>query len=263
MRATAWGLTNYAGEILFGSRAKSELGCAQMRARDITAVLPPRLLNILDLANGRLRPQYTILQAQGHCVYGIDQINGVQSSLADLSYAFARALFRYQIHFPNRNKRHALVRGTVDELPFGDATFDLVTSVAAFEHFLNVPRVLNEVHRVLRPGGVVWTCIHLFTSPSGGHNLGFNEIPLRHLPRGVAPWDHLRERKLPFSVPLNEWRRDQYREEFAERFSIVQEYCLTREGENLLTPELEHELAMYDRDELTCGAYVIVAHKDA
>ena len=34
-----------------------------------------------------------------------------------------------------------------------------------------------------------------------------------------------------------------------------------REGERLLTPEIEAELAAYSRDELTCGAYVIVARK--
>jgi hypothetical protein len=34
-----------------------------------------------------------------------------------------------------------------------------------------------------------------------------------------------------------------------------------REGEHLLTPKIEAELSEYSRDELTCGAYVIIARK--
>jgi hypothetical protein len=101
----------------------------------------------------------------------------------------------------------------------------------------------------------------LFTSPTGGHNLSFTEYPLRALPKGVDAWDHLRKRRLPFIVPLNEWRRDQYLEAFAEHFEIAKHYCLLREGQELLTPEIEVELSNYSRDELTSGAYVIVARK--
>jgi SAM-dependent methyltransferase len=56
-------------------------------------------------------------------------------------------------------------------LPFDDERFDLVFSSCAFEHFADVPAVLAEARRVLRPGGVlfaeyapVWTAAH-------GHHL--------------------------------------------------------------------------------------------
>ena len=39
-------------------------------------------------------------------------------------------------------------------LPFEDASFDLVYSVTAFEHFPEPDRTLSEIRRVLRPGGV-------------------------------------------------------------------------------------------------------------
>jgi hypothetical protein len=103
--------------------------------------------------------------------------------------------------------------------------------------------------------------IHLFTSPSGGHNVSLTQIPLRRIPAHVEPWDHLRKRRLPFHVPLNEWRIDQYLAEFSKHFEILKHYCAMREGEGFLTPALEAELAAYSRDELTCGAYVIVARK--
>jgi len=40
-------------------------------------------------------------------------------------------------------------------LPFGDATFDLVVAMNAFEHYRNPPEVVRQVRRVLRPGGLV------------------------------------------------------------------------------------------------------------
>ena len=126
-----------------------------------------------------------------------------------------------------------------------------------------LPAVVSEIRRVLRPGGLIYARIHLFTCPSGGHNVRVTEVPLRKLPKGVDPWDHLRKRRLPIDVPLNEWRRDWYLEEFEKRFDILKQYCAMREGEELLTPEIEAELSTYTRDELTCGAYVIVARKPA
>jgi ubiquinone/menaquinone biosynthesis C-methylase UbiE len=156
-----------------------------------------------------------------------------------------------------------LIQGDVHRLPFAPASFDLVTSVAAFEHFSDPRRVIAELGRVIRPGGMVWTSIHLFTSLSGGHNLSKTEIPLRRMPRGVEPWDHLRRRALPVDPTLNGWRREQYVDAFARQFEILKRYCTLHEGEQFLTPALERELASYSRDELTCAAYVIVARKRA
>ena len=126
---------------------------------------------------------------------------------------------------------------------------------------MDVSSVIAEIYRVLRPGGIAWTSIHLFTSPSGGHNLSFTEFPLRTMPAGVKPWDHLRERMLPLNVPLNKWRRDQYLEAFAIHFEILDHYCGMREGEQWLTSEIKNDLDGYSCDELTCGAYIIVAMK--
>ncbi|NCC37557.1 MAG: SAM-dependent methyltransferase, partial [Chloroflexia bacterium] len=146
-------------------------------------------------------------------------------------------------------------------LPFAADSFDLAVSQAAFEHFLNVPAVVQDLARVVRPGGMLWIGIHLFTSPSGGHNVSFTQYPLRTLPRGAEPWDHLRQRRRPFTVPLNQWRKHQYLEAFAQHFEIVKVYCNLREGEQWLTLAIEAEISAYTRDELTCGQLVIVARK--
>lgn len=253
----------YTWQMLTGFRARHERMFAEMRSRDIAPyVTSPGPLRVLDVANGWLRPQYTILKADGHHVYGIDLVNHPAANLGGWAHEVARWLYIHHLGAArDKGAANTLVQGNVAALPYPDDSFDLVTSVAAFEHFLKVPAVVAELKRVLRPGGVVWVLVHLFTCPSGGHNVTLTEIPMRHVPRGIDPWDHLRLRRLPFHVPLNEWRSSQYLEVFSQNFEIIRHYCAMREGEQLLTPEIEKELADYSRDELTCGSYVIVARR--
>jgi SAM-dependent methyltransferase len=253
----------YIWQMCNGARTAAERGIAERRRHDIAPYLTERQqLRVLDLANGRLRPQYILLQADGHQVYGIDLVNRPHRSPSNLAYGVARQLYGWKLGLlAHTRAMPTLLCGDVGQLPFPDSSFDLATSVAAFEHFLDVPNVVAELYRVLRPGGLAWISIHLFTSPTGGHNLSFTEFPLRSVPLGVDPWDHLRGRRLPFSVPLNEWRKHEYLEEFARHFEIIDDYCAMREGEELLTPEAESALTRYSHDELTCAAYVIVARK--
>lgn len=253
------GYARFLWQLLSGARVRHEQVIADWRARDVTPLLDSaRAARVLDLANGQLRPQYALLRAAGQRVIGIDLANRPRHDWRAWAYRWARALYAARL---DARAAERLVCGDVSALPFADASFDLVTSVAAFEHFLDVPRVVAELARVVRAGGIVWACMHLFTSPSGGHNLGFVEVPLRRVPWGAEPWDHLRARRLPFTVPLNEWRAHQYRDAFAQHFEIVKEYCAIREGEHFLTAELERELSAYSRDELTCGARVFVLRK--
>jgi SAM-dependent methyltransferase len=251
-----------------GRRAAHERQLAAWRSRDLDSLVDfSGPVAILDLANGRLRPQYTLLKRAGHRVVGVDLVNRPAHDATAVAYRVARWLYARSLNGEVTRTPTAtcaddtLVCGNVTALPFREASFDLVTSVAAFEHFLDVPRVIDELHRVVRPGGVVWACIHLFSSPSGGHNVTLTEVPLRTLPPGIDAWDHLRRRRLPFHVPLNEWRRDQFLAEFERRFDVVNRYCAIREGEAWLDATIRVELGAFTDDELTCAAYVIVAKK--
>ena len=56
--------------------------------------------------------------------------------------------------------RHGVQCQDVQRLTYGDASFDLVTSTEVFEHVPDDRRAFAEVHRVLRPGGLL-----VFTVP--------------------------------------------------------------------------------------------------
>jgi SAM-dependent methyltransferase len=248
-------------QLLDGSHARLQRAGAEQRQRDVAPYLQPEgVQRVLDLANGRLRPQYTILKALGFQVCGVDLANRTPRTWSEAAWSVARWLYARRLGLAPK-AAGALVRADAALLPFRDGAFDLVTSVAAFEHFLDVPGVVAEVARVLRPGGVVWAAIHLFASLSGAHNLNATLTPLRNVPPNVQPWDHLRQRRLPLYAALNGWHRDQYVEAFGSHLEVVKHYCRSREGEHLLTPTIEAEMPAYARDELTCRTYVIVARK--
>jgi SAM-dependent methyltransferase len=253
----------YVWRLLRGDRTRAEVAAAAGRNKDVLEhVAEISSARILDLANGRLRPQYLILKAQGYDVAGIDILNKPTCSLGDYSYKLARFVFACWLKKPLvLFGRQQLVCGDVSALPFADNTFDLVTSIAAFEHFLDVPKVLSELSRIVKPNGVIWIAIHLFTSLSGGHNVSCRLGPITSMNQGVQPWDHLRSRKLPFSVPLNQMRLGEYLAEFSKHFEIVKHYAAGTEGEGFLTPEILRELSEYSKEELLTASYIIVAKK--
>ncbi|MCR5876539.1 class I SAM-dependent methyltransferase [Phenylobacterium sp. J426] len=51
---------------------------------------------------------------------------------------------------------HTQVLADAHDLPFLDATFDAVWIQAVLEHVLDPPRVVSEIHRVLKPEGLVF-----------------------------------------------------------------------------------------------------------
>lgn len=252
-------------DLLSGVRQRSEYSAAERRLRDCAQLLPAgdTPMTVLDVGNGKLRPQYTILRRQGHRVIGVDLANRPNLSVESALYVLARVL--YNLRCPAKDRSafpDELIAADVGNLPLPDNCVDLVTSVAAFEHFLDVPRVVKELHRVTKPGAALWIAIHPFPSLSGGHNVSCRLGTVTKMPQGCEPWDHLRERKFPFTVPLNRWRHQQYIEEFSKHFEILSVSYEGPEGEQFLTKEIESELSQYERRELLSPGLVLVMRKD-
>ncbi|QYZ78673.1 methyltransferase domain-containing protein [Methanofollis formosanus] len=70
----------------------------------------------------------------------------------------------------SRNRLDHLITGTADYLPFRDNSFDAVSSILAFSYVQDPAAMLDEVYRVLRPGGRVAIC-------TLGHNLFTAALP--------------------------------------------------------------------------------------
>jgi SAM-dependent methyltransferase len=110
--------------------------CRYREARTLLRWLGPDLrgLRVLDVAGG---DGYWAAQARGR---------GARAVALDIAGAKLRR--GRQLSAPP-----ALVLGNALELPFADASFDRVMSICAIEHFDDGARALDEMARVLAPGG--------------------------------------------------------------------------------------------------------------
>ena len=67
--------------------------------------------------------------------------------------------------------RVVLHRADATELPFADASIDHVFSIATFEHIADLGAALRELHRVLVPGGLVYSHFGPIWSAGKGHHV--------------------------------------------------------------------------------------------
>jgi len=113
--------------------------------RAIVASLPWRgLQQVIDAGCGD--GFFTELLAGG---VGDGQVIAVDSSAAFLQAAGAR------LRGPIEAGRVRLVQGDVGALPFDDSSADLVWSAHSMQSYDDLPTVLAEFRRVLRPGGML------------------------------------------------------------------------------------------------------------
>ncbi|BBZ06392.1 hypothetical protein MDOR_05610 [Mycolicibacterium doricum] len=153
-----------------------------------------------------------------------------------------------------------VVQGDAHAMPWPDASFDFVYSFSVFEHVNDPEKCLDEVIRVLRPGGVFCISTHMYTSDSGAHD------PRSFLPHhgDLAPWAHLRPAHRGSVKPnayCNAWRNEQWERLFRERCSgVVLQNIMSPDW---LVPELATlrpagELAEYSDEELlTCDLWAL------
>jgi SAM-dependent methyltransferase len=86
-----------------------------------------------------------------------------------------------------RGERWFIDQGNAEELKFADNCFDVIFSVAAFEHIKDIEKALQEVKRVLKPGGSFCCSFgHIWTSICGYHDNEDEEMIM-----AIPPWGHL------------------------------------------------------------------------
>jgi SAM-dependent methyltransferase len=119
-----------------------------------------------------------------------------------------------------------LHRGVVivgEKLPFDDGAFDVVFSRYVLEHVTNPPRFLNEVWRVLRPGGSF-----LFLTPNKCHYVAVASRCTSHAFHGWYNKLRGREETDTFSTVYRLNSRRTIRRHF-ENAGYLEEELITRE----------------------------------
>jgi ubiquinone/menaquinone biosynthesis C-methylase UbiE len=82
--------------------------------------------------------------------------------------------------------------GDVDEgLPFNTSFFDVVTCIAVLEHVFNPPNVLDEIYRVLKPGGMFIVQVPNIAWLPSRFQLLVGRLPMTGGVYLGADWEHL------------------------------------------------------------------------
>jgi ubiquinone/menaquinone biosynthesis C-methylase UbiE len=72
----------------------------------------------------------------------------------------------------------SFAQGNLEDLSqLPDASFDLISSDAVFEHVRDMPKVLAQFHRILKPGGVLYATFGpLWFGWGGDHVSGYDSV---------------------------------------------------------------------------------------
>lgn len=88
----------------------------------------------------------------------------------------------------SRSARPRVLRCDAARTGLASESFDCSVSTSVFEHLPDPAAVMQEIARLLRPGGVAHHVIHVYTSDSGAHDARTFTADRRGLPY----WCHLR-----------------------------------------------------------------------
>jgi ubiquinone/menaquinone biosynthesis C-methylase UbiE len=75
----------------------------------------------------------------------------------------------------------AFVGADASALPFADTTFDIVISDDGFDHFTQTRKVIAEISRVLKPGGVAFISFVPYYSRECSHMNEYLRVPWHHV----------------------------------------------------------------------------------
>ena len=109
---------------------------------------------MLDIGcGGGATLQRLLKRSQDAKVYGID--------ISEESVAKAK-----KVNTKVLDKQVFVTQGSAERLPYEDGKFDLVTAVETVYFWSNLPDCLQEVHRVLKPGGKFVIMVEVVDSDS-------------------------------------------------------------------------------------------------
>jgi SAM-dependent methyltransferase len=171
---------------------------------------PIKDMDVLEIGSGQKSIQLAVM-SQANRAIGIDRESsnddlGIRSILhtikTDGAVRAAKTVVRKTMGFDRQIRREFTKQMGLDawrslnvqqmdaaKMSFPNASFDVVFSRAVFEHLESPGDVLREVARVLRPGGVFYCLLHLYSSYSGCHDIRIFANRSGDLPL----WSHLRE----------------------------------------------------------------------
>ena len=132
-----------------------------------------------------------------HLQKGARSVTGLDISQINVQVAHACIAERES----DSSQRPWLVVADAAAMPFAGDSFDLTISTYTFEHLADPARVLEEIERVIKPGGEVFISFPPYFSPWGAHltdwihfpwcQVLFSEKALLNVARAIEETEHI------------------------------------------------------------------------
>jgi SAM-dependent methyltransferase len=149
-------------------------------------------------------------------------------------------------------RTHYVLADLAVENPLEPASFDRIVSINVFEHVRRPLATLDELYRVLRPGGLAWISANLYRGPLASHR--YREV--------YFPWPHLLFDDAVFLEFYARQGRPGLSADWVNRLTWEQyEAHIRRLGftiHRLRFRETPIDQAFYDRFEAILGRYPLV-----
>jgi ubiquinone/menaquinone biosynthesis C-methylase UbiE len=117
---------------------RKDLGEYDRLAREMAAGLPPGG-RVLEIAPG-----------PGYLSVALAKLGSFKITGLDISQSFVQMASQ---HAKREGVVARFIHGSASDIPLEDGLFDLIVCRAAFKNFSEPLKALNEMHRVLKPGG--------------------------------------------------------------------------------------------------------------
>jgi SAM-dependent methyltransferase len=265
----------------------AELGAIEQAVLELTGMKIEHC-RILDIGPGQQLMQMAYFATRGNDVLGVDRdtivqgldpagywrmarSNGIGRLVKTVGRKALRVDYRFRKEFERqlglsvKGPRLTVYQRNAWETRLEDESFDFVYSLRTFAHIHRPAAALDEVVRVLAPGGAVFIHIMPFTGPWGSLDIrtvgGSDELP---------PWAHLRpeyEGNVKESAHLNRLSAAQWRNIVTRAMPGCSLEPLQQGAEELrpLAEKLHEqgELVEFELDDLVTTALHIVWQKPA
>jgi ubiquinone/menaquinone biosynthesis C-methylase UbiE len=117
---------------------RKDLSEFERLARELAATLP-RNARVLEIAPG-----------PGYLSIALAKLGTFKVTGLDISQSFVQMASQYA---KREGVAARFIHGSASDIPLEDGLFDLIVCRAAFKNFSEPLKALNEMHRVLKPGG--------------------------------------------------------------------------------------------------------------
>jgi ubiquinone/menaquinone biosynthesis C-methylase UbiE len=156
--------------------------------------MPGKLLEIGYISGG-----FSIFAFEklGFEAYGIDNFYGNETRKSPLS-GYIKKKTGSSVRF--------ILGDITRKTDFNDNELDVIYSASVLEHINNLAEAFEEMHRILKPGGLIIHGYNPFFCPNGGHALGITDCPWGHVRMQRKDYLRYMEELRPHEVDIaKEW----------------------------------------------------------